>query len=60
MELVKKVAAEGDALTAGSLSRGSAYINGLGKAKVKEEFRQQAKILVESKMDFIICEVILR
>ena len=57
VELVRKVAAEGDALTAGSLSRGSAYIQGLGKAKVKEEFRKQAKILVASKMDFIILEV---
>ena len=39
-------------------SRGSAYIQGLGEAKVKEEFREQAKILVGSEMDFIILEVI--
>ena len=43
-----------------SVSRGSAYIQGLGKAKVKEEFKKQAKILVESKMDFVILEVINR
>ena len=56
VELVKKVAAEGDALTAGSISRSWGY-GKKGKAEVQEEFRKQAKIFVENNIDFIICEV---
>ena len=56
VELVKKVAGEGNALTAGSISRSWGY-GQKSKAVVQEEFRKQAKIFVENDMDLIICEV---
>ncbi len=54
---VKKVAAEGDALVASSLTRGPAYANKEGKKKVQDDFRKQAKIFVDNGMDFLVCEV---
>ena len=57
MRLVKRVAAEGDALTGGGLARGPSYANGVAKAAVKEEFRKQARVFAEGGLDFFICEV---
>ena len=54
MEIVRKVAAEGDALTAASINREGLVI---GKAEAQENFRRQAKVFVEGEIDFIICEV---
>ena len=54
MEIVRKVAAEGDALTAASINRESLEV---GKAEAQENFRRQAKVFVEGHIDFIICEV---
>ena len=56
VKLVKKVAAEGNALIAGSISRSWGY-GSKGKDVVQEEFRKQAKIFAENNMHFIICEV---
>ena len=54
MEIVRKVAAEGDALTAASLNREGLE---MGKTEAQENFRRQAKIFIEGEIDFIICEV---
>ena len=56
MRLVKRVAAEGDALTGGGIARGPSYANGVAKAAVQEEFRKQARIFAEGGLDFLICE----
>ena len=53
MEIVRKVAAEGDALTAASINREGLE---MGKAEAQENFRRQAKIFIEGEIDFIICE----
>jgi betaine-homocysteine S-methyltransferase len=53
----KQVAAEGDALTSGSITQCPSYLNGAGKEKVQAEFRKQVKVLVEADLDFLICEV---
>jgi len=55
-KLCKEVAAEGDALTLGSLSQCPSYLDGLGEAKVKSEFRKQVQEFVKEGLDFLLCE----
>jgi len=55
-KLAKEVAAEGNALTCGGLSQCPSYIDGLGEAKVKSEFRKQVNEFVKQDIDFLVCE----
>ena len=54
---MKKIAAEYDCLWAGGLSATNIYIQGGGKEKVQEYFKEQAEIFVRHGADFLIAEV---
>jgi len=54
--IAKKVAAEGDALTLGSLSQTPSYLSGETKHKVQGEFRKQVKVFKEAELDFVLAE----
>jgi len=54
--IAKEVAAEGDALTLGSLSQTPSYLAGKPKAQVQHEFRQQVKVFVDADLDFVLAE----
>ena len=54
MEIVRRVANEGDALIAASINREGLE---MGKAEAQDNFRRQAEVFVEGDIDFIICEV---
>lgn len=54
--LAKEVASEGDALVAGGISQTPAYLSGLGKEAVQNEFKKQCDSFVENKVDFLIAE----
>ncbi|GLG96782.1 Homocysteine S-methyltransferase, partial [Gryllus bimaculatus] len=51
-----EVAAEGDALVAGGLSQTPTYLSASSKSDVQKDFRNQIKVFVENKLDFLICE----
>jgi len=55
-EIAKKVAAEGSALTLGSLSQTPSYLAGKPKHLVQEEFRKQVRVFVEADLDFVLAE----
>ncbi|CAH1792305.1 unnamed protein product [Owenia fusiformis] len=55
-DLVKEVAAEGDALTCGGLSPTPSYGQGKGKQAVQDEFRKQVEIYMEHDLDFMLAE----
>ena len=55
-KIAKEVAAEGDALTLGSLSQCPSYLEGKGEAKVKSEFRKQVEVFTKEGLDFLLCE----
>ena len=54
---MKKIAAEYNCLWAGGLSATNIYIQGGGKEKVQEYFKEQAEIFVRHGADFLIAEV---
>ena len=51
------MASKGDALVAGNISQVPAYLKGLGKEAVQEEFKKQTDIFVKNDVDFLIGEV---
>jgi len=55
-EIAREVANEGDALVAGGVSQTPNYLSGSGKEAVQEQFRRQATVFVENKVDFLIAE----
>uniref|UniRef100_T1JFQ0 Hcy-binding domain-containing protein n=1 Tax=Strigamia maritima TaxID=126957 RepID=T1JFQ0_STRMM len=55
-QIVKRVAAEGDALTLGGLSQTPSYLSGLGKEAVQAEFKKQVQVFVKHDLDFVLCE----
>ena len=55
--LAHQVAAEGDALVAGSVSQMLTAFSSLDKQKVQAEFKSQMDAFVENKVDFLIAEV---
>ena len=54
---MKKIAAEYDCLWAGGLSATNIYVQGGGKEKAQEYFKEQAEIFVRHGADFLIAEV---
>merc|ERR1719244_407210 len=54
--IAKEVAAEGGALTLGSLSQTPSYLSGKPKQEVQEEFRKQIRVFVEAELDFVLAE----
>jgi len=54
--IAKEVAAEGGALTLGSLSQTPSYLAGKGKAVVQAEFAKQVSVFVEAELDFLLAE----
>jgi len=54
--LAREVADEGDALVAGGISQTPAYLSGLGKEAVQNEFKKQIDSFVTNKVDFLIAE----
>jgi len=54
--IAKKVAAEGNALTLGSLSQTPSYLAGKPKAHVQNEFRKQVQVFAAADLDFVLAE----
>ena len=54
--IAKEVAAEGDALTLGSLSQTPSYLAGKPKAIVQNEFRKQVQVFMKADLDFVLAE----
>lgn len=55
-DIVKGVAAEGDALVAGGVSQTPSFLSGKSVADIKQEFRNQVEVFVAEGMDFLIAE----
>lgn len=56
-KLAREVAAEGNALVCGGVCQTPSYRDGIDPKHVQDIFRKQIQVLVNNKVDFILCEV---